>query len=91
MDRKDKIQTIRDLSAGKMLDPITLQYIEADNGNDLLIVGNFTPDQIKFIESGTVETKQDLSKLSDKMLNRLVEGYQPKVYFKNTGISRTNN
>jgi hypothetical protein len=81
MKRRVKIQTIRDLSTGKIMEPLTVQYIEAENGNDLLIVGTFTPEQKKLIESGTVETRQDLSKLSDEMLHRLIDGHQPEVYF----------
>jgi hypothetical protein len=81
MTRKEKIQTIRGISTGKIMEPLTVQYIEAENGNDLLIVGTFTPEQKKLIESGTVETKQDLSKLSDEMLHRLIDGHQPEVNF----------
>ncbi len=88
MNKKDKIQAIRDLSEGKILEPVKIQYIESENGNDLLIVGNFTPEQIKLIESGKVEKKEDFSKISDEMLRRIAyEGYQPNVYFQNTGLT----
>lgn len=81
MNKREKIQTIRDLSAGKIMEPVKLCYIEAENGKDLQIIGEFTPEQKKLIESGKVETIEDLSKLSDEMLRRLDNGYLPKVYF----------
>jgi hypothetical protein len=86
MNKREKIQFIRAISAGKIMEPISVQYIESDNGKDLLIVGNFTPEERRRIESGTFEKKEDLSKLSDGMLRRIAyEGYQPNVYFQNTG------
>ncbi|HAH58628.1 MAG TPA: hypothetical protein DCL86_10815 [Bacteroidales bacterium] len=55
--------------------------MEADNGNDILINGEFTPQQIDQINSGKVKTIEDLTQISDEMLRRISEGYQPKVLF----------
>ncbi|KAF0202246.1 MAG: hypothetical protein FD170_1972 [Bacteroidetes bacterium] len=82
MNKRERIRIIRDLSAGSMIEPIKVCYIEAKNGNDLIIKGNYTPDQIKLIESGKVKTIEDFSGVSTEMLKRIESGFKPKVYLK---------
>ena len=79
MNRKQKIQAIRE--TGKTMKLIKIQFVEAENGNDLIAINDLEQWQIDLINSGNTAVKEDFSRLSTKMLRRIVKGYQPKVLF----------
>lgn len=79
MTRKEKIAAIREST--KTMKSIKIQFVEAENGNDLIVINDMEQWQIDLIDAGTVKVEQDLSRLSDGMLRRISEGYQPKVLF----------
>jgi len=80
MTKRENIERMTSFAAGNVLEPVKLQYFEAENGNDLLIKGEFTPKRIKLIESGRIKVSADLSQLSTEMLKRIKNGHQPKVF-----------
>lgn len=80
MNKKQRIQMIRELSAGKTMKTVKLKYVEAENGEDLIIINDLEQWQIDLINSGNTAVKEDFSRLSTKMLRRIVKGYQPKVF-----------
>lgn len=79
MNKKAKIQAIRELSGTPKT--ITLRFAEAENGNDLIVLGTFTQEQIDLINAGEMKINEDLSRLSDEILRRMAEGYLPKIYY----------
>jgi hypothetical protein len=79
MNKREKIQKIRNLICKPKA--ITLKYVDAENGKDIIVMGTYTQKQIDQINSGKVKIIEDLSRLSDEMLFRMKNGYQPKVYF----------
>ena len=85
MNRTTKMKTILDLLAGKPK-TITLKYIESPNRKDIYVLGRFSQKQIDLINSGKVKIIEDLSMLSDEMLFRMNNGYQPKVYYNRCSV-----
>ena len=81
MNKKQRIQMVRELSAGKTMKTVKLKYVEAENGEDLIIINDLEQWQIDLINSGNTAVKEDFSRLSTKMLRRIVKGYQPKILF----------
>lgn len=85
MNRKQKIQAIRE--TGKTIKSIKIQFVESENGNDLIVINDLKKWQIDLIDAGTVKVEQDLSRLSDEMLRRIADGYKPEIYLINKELA----